>query len=214
MTIKSKSIKAAFGLAGLGLLYLYGSNVYTIQQDKTVHNDWGDSCAVNMNVKQGGRVSLDITKHGKDIFNETQFALPTACNETNNYKKGQEVLDEFRWGSFVLELGSMSSWKMHSTGKQEPANADQSSCSVELTLRERRFTFNPILMGKDPWNAQSFNWNIPCDVYDQVEVGHNFVTDPLREGSLIKRAMTNNSGKAVSMWSVEVSEKYPKPAGV
>lgn len=187
---------------------LYATNGSTLPDANKVANDWESSCRVDVDLKQSGRLSLDYSRYGKDVFNKTKFELPVACDQLEKLKSGTSIVDEFRWGSFITELGSSSSWDMSVKDTLEkPTNADETSCALELTLRERHAAFFSHVFIKDAWNTQSFDWQVPCDVHDKVEIGHNFVTDPWRKGSVAKRVVTNDTGYAAGVWSVEVTQK-------
>lgn len=180
----------------------------TTQQFLTESNDWDDSCSVNMDLRQSGRISLDLTRYGKDSFNQTQFDMPTSCNELKHLSAGKQIVDEFRWGSFITEGSSSSSWDMSVKHTNPiPKKPDMSECTLGLTLRERHTGISPLVFLKDKWNAQQFDWKVPCDVHDKVNIGHNFVTDPWRKGSMAKRILTKDTGVAIGIWSVEVTEK-------
>lgn len=188
--------------------FFYITTGSTLPGDNTVPNDWGKSCHTTVNLEQSGRISLDFSKYGKDAANQTRFDLPTTCSKADTLADGEEILNKFRWGSFVTEWGSSSRWNMSALHTEQPAGADQSICSVELTLRERRAGFITHGFIKDYFNAKTFDWEVPCDVHDRVDVGHNFVDDPFRAGSLTRRLVKENSDISTSAWSVEVSAKH------
>lgn len=198
------SLVAAMGLAGCS----------SLPDENEVANDWGDVCRTNVDLRQSGRISLDITRYGKDHYNQTAFEMPTACPKLDEMQAGDKIVNEFRWGSFFTEGGSSSSWDMSVKDVlPKPANADESVCTLNMTLRERHAGISPGVFLKDKWNAQEFDWQVPCSVHDKVDVGHNFVTDEWRKGSMGKRLLTNDTGKAVGIWSVEVTGKGgPVPA--
>lgn len=204
--VRNMHVRLATALVlGAGLTL---SGCSTLPDENKVANDWSKVCGVNVNLQQSGRFSVDPTRYGKDAFNETNFVLPVSCDKAGSLNVGDEIVDEFRWGSFITELGSFSNWDLSVNGKlPQPANTDISQCTLELTLRERHTGFAPLVFLKDRWNKQEFDWNVPCSVHDKVEVGHNFVTDEWRKGSMGKRMVTNDTGVAAGIWSVEVTAK-------
>ena len=195
------AIGGVVALVAGGLYLTTGS---TIPDDNLIANDWENSCRTEVDLQQSGRISLDFSKYSKDAHNQTRFELPTACNDLEGLSPNDTIVNEFRWGSFFTEWGSSSSWDMSVLDTDRPAGADESVCSLELTLRERHRGILTHVFIKDHFNAQTFDWNVPCDVHDAVSEGHNFVTDPFRTGSLTRR-LIQESDISMGVWSVEVT---------
>lgn len=57
------------------------------------------------------RVSLDIGDHIKDSMNKCKFELPVSRSFYEKVKKDDNILDNFRMGSFIIN-GSISSWEI------------------------------------------------------------------------------------------------------
>jgi hypothetical protein len=55
--------------------------------------------------------SLSIKKHIKDAVNSVDFELPVDKEFYDSVSKGTELVDEFRFGSFVLS-GSFGDWEL------------------------------------------------------------------------------------------------------
>lgn len=55
--------------------------------------------------------SLDISKHIKDAMNAIEFELPVDKDFYNQVSIGTNIVDEFRFGSFILN-GSYGDWEM------------------------------------------------------------------------------------------------------
>jgi hypothetical protein len=55
--------------------------------------------------------SLSIKKHIKDAINAVEFELPVDKDFYDSVSEGTELVDKFRFGSFVL-YGSFGDWKM------------------------------------------------------------------------------------------------------
>jgi hypothetical protein len=55
--------------------------------------------------------SLSIKKHIKDAINAVEFELPVDKDFYDSVSVGTELVDKFRFGSFVL-YGSFGDWKM------------------------------------------------------------------------------------------------------
>jgi len=65
---------------------------------------------LTLELKQS-HVSLDLGKHMKDEMNKIQFQMPVDQIFYKSVKVGDNLVDEFRSGSFVMD-GSFGSWKM------------------------------------------------------------------------------------------------------
>ena len=61
--------------------------------------------------------SLDITKHIKDAMNAIEFDIPVDKDFYDEVKVGDEILDDFRMGSFIMN-GSFGDWEMEVTHKK------------------------------------------------------------------------------------------------
>ncbi len=55
--------------------------------------------------------SLSIKKHIKDAVNAVEFELPVDKEFFDSVSEGTELIDKFRFGSFVL-YGSFGDWEM------------------------------------------------------------------------------------------------------
>lgn len=55
--------------------------------------------------------TLDISEHVKDAMNAIEFDIPVDKDFYNNVKIGDEILDDFRMGSFIMN-GSFGDWEM------------------------------------------------------------------------------------------------------
>jgi hypothetical protein len=55
--------------------------------------------------------TLDITEHMKDAMNAIEFDIPVDKDFYDNVKIGDEILDNFRMGSFIMN-GSFGDWEM------------------------------------------------------------------------------------------------------
>jgi len=65
---------------------------------------------LTLQLKQS-HTSLNIGKHIKDDMNKIEFQMPVDQIFYDKVKKGDNLVDEFRSGSFFTE-GSFGSWKM------------------------------------------------------------------------------------------------------
>lgn len=61
--------------------------------------------------------SLSIKKHIKDAVNSIEFELPVDKEFYDSVSEGTEIIDKFRFGSFVL-YGSLGDWEMTVKGKE------------------------------------------------------------------------------------------------
>ena len=61
--------------------------------------------------------SLSIRKHIKDAVNAVDFEMPVDKEFYDSVSEGTEIIDKFRFGSFVLG-GSFGDWKMTVKGKE------------------------------------------------------------------------------------------------
>ena len=61
--------------------------------------------------------SLSISKHIKDAVNAIDFEMPVDKEFYDSVSKGTEIIDKFRFGSFVLG-GSFGDWEMTVKGKE------------------------------------------------------------------------------------------------
>jgi hypothetical protein len=156
-------------------------------------------CYVDVELRQS-RFSLNPFSHMKDAINATTFALPTSCETMDRVREGDSLVDAFRSGSFFID-GSLGSWNFTVEEKPDVIEPrDETICGVELELRQSRFSLDPMQHLKDAMNAVSFNWDIPCSVDDNIEVGHDFIEDGFRVGSLIMRG-------SAGRWSLRVKDK-------
>lgn len=55
--------------------------------------------------------SLSIKKHIKDAANAIEFEIPVDKEYFDSVEKGTEIVDDFRFGSFLL-YGSFGDWEM------------------------------------------------------------------------------------------------------
>lgn len=61
--------------------------------------------------------SLSIKKHIKDAVNAIDFEMPVDKEFYDSVSEGTEIIDKFRFGSFVLG-GSFGDWEMTVKGKE------------------------------------------------------------------------------------------------
>ena len=61
--------------------------------------------------------SLSIKKHIKDAVNAIDFEMPVDKEFYDSVSNGTEIIDKFRFGSFVLG-GSFGDWEMTVKGKE------------------------------------------------------------------------------------------------
>lgn len=61
--------------------------------------------------------SLSIRKHIKDAVNAIDFEMPVDKEFYDSVSDGTEIIDKFRFGSFVLG-GSFGDWEMTVKGKE------------------------------------------------------------------------------------------------
>ena len=61
--------------------------------------------------------SLSIKKHIKDAVNAIDFEMPVDKEFYDSVSNGTEIIDKFRFGSFVLG-GSFGDWEMTVEGKE------------------------------------------------------------------------------------------------
>lgn len=61
--------------------------------------------------------TLDITEHVKDAMNAIEFDIPVDKDFYDEVKIGDEILDDFRMGSFIMN-GSFGDWEMEVTHKR------------------------------------------------------------------------------------------------
>lgn len=55
--------------------------------------------------------TLDITEHAKDAMNAIEFEIPVDKEYYNSVMIGEEIVDDFRVGSFLFN-GSLGDWEM------------------------------------------------------------------------------------------------------
>jgi hypothetical protein len=55
--------------------------------------------------------TLDITEHAKDAMNAIEFEIPVDKDYYNSVSVGEEIVDDFRVGSFIFN-GSLGDWEM------------------------------------------------------------------------------------------------------
>lgn len=60
---------------------------------------------------QQSHLSLSLKKHIKDAMNAIDFEIPVDKEFFDSVSKGTEIVDKFRFGSFVL-YGSFGDWEM------------------------------------------------------------------------------------------------------
>lgn len=71
---------------------------------------------LKLRLKQS-RVSLDLFEHAKDAMNAIEFEIPVDKEFYNQVSVGDEIVDNFRAGSFIIN-GSFGSWNMKIKGKE------------------------------------------------------------------------------------------------
>ncbi len=55
--------------------------------------------------------TLDLTEHAKDAMNAIDFEIPVDKDYYNSVSVGEEIVDDFRVGSFIFN-GSLGDWEM------------------------------------------------------------------------------------------------------
>jgi hypothetical protein len=65
---------------------------------------------LKLRLKQS-HLSLSIKKHIKDAMNAVDFEIPVDKEFYDSVEEGQEIIDNFRFGSMVL-YGSFGDWEM------------------------------------------------------------------------------------------------------
>ena len=55
--------------------------------------------------------TLDLSKHAKDAMNAITFEIPVDKEFYDSVEKGEEIVDEFRTGSLIMN-GDFGKWKM------------------------------------------------------------------------------------------------------
>ena len=65
---------------------------------------------LKLRLKQS-HLSLSIKKHIKDAVNAIEFELPVDKNFYDSVSEGTEIIDKFRFGSFIL-YGNLGDWEM------------------------------------------------------------------------------------------------------
>jgi hypothetical protein len=73
-------------------------------------NAKGPKYFLKLRLKQS-HLSLSIKKHIKDAVNSIEFELPVDKEFYDSVSEGTEIIDKFRFGSFVL-YGSLGDWEM------------------------------------------------------------------------------------------------------
>lgn len=73
-------------------------------------NDKSPKYFLKLRLKQS-HLSLSIKKHIKDAVNSIEFELPVDKEFYDSVSEGTEIIDKFRFGSFVL-YGSLGDWEM------------------------------------------------------------------------------------------------------
>jgi hypothetical protein len=61
--------------------------------------------------------TLDIGEHIKDEINAIEFDLPVDKEFYDHCSVGTELVDDFRYGSFIMN-GSFGKWDMHVVDKK------------------------------------------------------------------------------------------------
>jgi hypothetical protein len=144
--------------------------------------------------------TLDIGEHIKDAANAVDFALPTAKSRYAQLHAGDNLVDQFRAASFWIS-GSLGDTKL--TVKDLPAvsaSADPTACRVQLELRQSHFNLSIGDHIKDAANAVKFDWDVPGNVYQNLNVGDDLIEHGFRAGSLIMKG-------SVGSWHLKVIEK-------
>lgn len=65
---------------------------------------------LKLRLKQS-HLSLSIKKHVKDAINAIEFELPVDKDFYDSVSEGTEIIDKFRFGSFIL-YGNWGDWEM------------------------------------------------------------------------------------------------------
>jgi hypothetical protein len=90
------------------------TSITELKRDESVLKAYADGETVLYLVKfklKQSHVSLDIGKHIKDAANAVEFEWPVSKTFYDKVNVGDNVLEEFRGGSFLVE-GSIGNWKI------------------------------------------------------------------------------------------------------
>ncbi len=71
---------------------------------------------LKLRLKQAS-LSLSIKKHIRNAVNAIEFELPVDKDFYDSVSEGTEIVDKFRFGSFIL-YGSLGDWEMTVRGKE------------------------------------------------------------------------------------------------
>ena len=154
---------------------------------------------VQVRLKQS-HFSLDLGTHIKDAANAVDFALPTAKARYEQLHKGQDLVDAFRAASAWIS-GSLGDTRL--TVRDVPevdSAADPSACRVQLELRQSHFNLSLSDHIKDAANAVKFDWDVPGNVYQNLNVGDDLIEHGFRAGSFVMHG-------SVGAWHLKVTEK-------
>lgn len=180
MRLKFNGLVLLGALALLGSASFVGVRSYQYMKDDGVDLDMTDQCYVKTSMKQD-RFSLNPFSHFKDKMNEQDFYLPLACDKASKLKVGEKLFDKFRWGSLLSE-GSFSDWVIE-VKEVKATGRDQTSCKADVELSQTRFSLDPYAHIKDLLNSETFAWEMPCSVLDQLSEGDNLLKSRFRAGS-------------------------------
>ncbi|MDI9859740.1 hypothetical protein [Flectobacillus roseus] len=83
-----------------------------LKEQLRIAQNGGDShkYILKLRLKQS-HLSLSIKKHIKDAMNAVDFEIPVDKEFYDSVEEGQEIIDNFRFGSMVL-YGSFGDWEM------------------------------------------------------------------------------------------------------
>ena len=146
------------------------------------------------------RFSLDPFEHLKDAVNGVDFYLPVSAKKYRTLERGNNLVDDFRAGSAILN-GSFSATKLKVTEVPVVSTkADTTSYDVTLTLGQSRLSLDPFKHLKDALNEVEFKWDVPGEVYNNLNVGDDLIEGGFRVGSFLMQGST-------SSWHLKVVRK-------
>jgi len=105
------------------------TSIVELKQDESVLKAYANGETVLYLVKfklKQSHVSLNIGKHIKDAANAVEFEWPVSKTFYEKVSVGDNVLEEFRGGSFLVE-GSIGSWNITVLGKRTSTFSDEDS---------------------------------------------------------------------------------------
>ncbi len=128
-----KKSTIAFIIVGLAILVTIATSIFTvlynykpqaeIPKTKVLRDTAGTEFVVlnkqyilKLAMSQS-HFTTDLAVHLKDHMNEVEFELPVSEEFYNAVSEGDEIVDKFRAGSFVL-YGSLGDWRLKVLSKE------------------------------------------------------------------------------------------------